>query len=138
MNLFRNTRYLFFITGIGFSLPVFSQADFAANLNTWKTQFPKEDVVAYRHKEIVSFSLNANPKPGEGKVKASVATEMVIVPVKDFLKYNDGLFFNDEVAIDNLKVINAKGKEITVQKLCGSYQQDDIFHIIICMKLIHQ
>ena len=128
MNLLSSARYLSCLIAIGFYLPVFSQADFAANVSKWKTQFPKEEVVAYSHKEIVSFSLNTNPKPGEGKVKASVTTEMVIVPVKDFIKYNDGLFFNDEVAIDNLKVINTKGKEIMVQKLCGSYQQDDIFH----------
>ena len=128
MNLLTNTRYLSFLAAISFQLPVLSQADFAANLNNWKTQFPKEDIVAYSHKEIISFSLNSNPKQGEGKVKATVSTEMVIVPLKDFLKYNDGLFFNDEVNIDNLKVFNTKGKEIGVQKLCGSYQQDDIFH----------
>ena len=128
MNLLSSARYLCCLIAIGFYLPVFSQADFAANVNKWKTQFPKEEVVAYSHKEIVSFSLNPNPKPGEGKVRASVTTEIVIVPVKDFIKYNDGLFFNDEVSIDNLKVINTKGKEVMVQKLCGSYQQDDIFH----------
>ena len=128
MNLLRITRCLSFLTAIGFYLPVFSQADFAANVTKWKTQFPKEDVIAYTHKEIVSFSLNTDPKPGEGKVKATVVTEMTIVPVKDFIRYNDGLFYNDEVTIDNLKVINAKGKEVAVQKLCGSYQQDDIFH----------
>lgn len=85
-------------------------------------------MIAYSHKEIVSFSLNADPKQGEGKVKAIVNTEMILVPVKDFLKYNDGLFYNDEVTIDNIKAINTKGKEVPVQKLCGSYQQDDIFH----------
>ena len=128
MNLLSSTRYLSCLIAIGFYLPVFSQADLAANVNKWKTQFPKEEVVAYSHKEIVSFSLNPNPKPGEGKVRANVTTEIVIVPVKDFVKYNDGLFFNDEVSIDNLKVINTKGKDVMVQKLCGSYQQDDIFH----------
>ena len=85
-------------------------------------------MIAYSHKEIVTFSLNPEPKQGEGKVKATVNTEMVLVPVKDFLKYNDGLFYNDEVTIDNVKAINTKGKEVRVQKLCGSYQQDDIFH----------
>lgn len=113
---------------IFYSARVFSQTDFTSNLQGWKSQFPKEDVIAYSHKEIISFSLNADPKPGEGKVKATVNTEMVLVPVKDFLKYSDGLFYNDEVTIDNVKAINAKGKEVTVQKLCGSYQQDDIFH----------
>ena len=118
---------LFFIIVSSFST-VFSQTDLSANLQSWKSQFPKEDVIAYSHKEIISFSLNADPKPGEGKVKATVNTEVILVPVKDFLKYNDGLFYNDEVTIDNVKVINAKGKEVAIQKLCGSYQQDDIFH----------
>jgi len=64
----------------------------------------------------------------EGKVKAIVNTEITVVPVKDFIKFSDGLFFNDEISIDNLKAINTKGKEVLIQKLCGSYQQDDIFH----------
>ena len=119
--------YFFFILLFSFST-AFSQTDLSANLQSWKSKFPKEEVIAYSHKEIVSFSLNADPKQGEGKVKATVNTEMILVPVKDFLKYNDGLFYNDEVTIDNVKAINTKGKEVPVQKLCGSYQQDDIFH----------
>jgi transglutaminase-like putative cysteine protease len=119
--------YFFFILLFSFSTAV-SQTDLSANLQSWKSKFPKEEVIAYSHKEIVTFSLNAEPKQGEGKVKATVNTEIVLVPVKDFLKYNDGLFYNDEVTIDNLKAINTKGKEVPVQKLCGSFQQDDIFH----------
>ena len=119
--------YPFFIALFSFSAAI-SQTDLSANLQSWKTKFPKEEVIAYSHKEIVSFSLNADPKQGEGKVKATVNTEVILVPVKDFLRYNDGLFYNDEVTIDNLKAVNAKGKEVSVQKLCASYQQDDIFH----------
>ncbi len=119
--------YPFFILLFSFSTAI-SQTDLSANLQSWRTKYPKEEMIAYSHKEIVSFSLNADPKQGEGKVKAIVNTEMILVPVKDFLKYNDGLFYNDEVTIDNIKAINTKGKEVPVQKLCGSYQQDDIFH----------
>ena len=128
MNFLTTIRHLICISAIIFSLPVFSQTDFTDKLNSWKTQFAKEDVIAYTHKEVISFSLNPEPKPDEGKVKATVTTEMTIVPVKDFLKYSDGLFFNEEVSIDNIKAVNSKGKEVTIQKLCGSYQQDDIFH----------
>ena len=128
MNFLSSIRHLFWVSAIVFSLPAFSQSNFSANLADWKIQFPKEDVIAYAHKEIISFSLNADPKPGEGKVKATVSTEIMVVPVKDFLKYTDGLFFNEEVTIDNVKVSNSIGKEVPVQKLCGSYQQDDIFH----------
>jgi transglutaminase-like putative cysteine protease len=105
-----------------------SQADFAANISAWKTAFPKQDVIAHSYKETVSFSLNPAPKPGEGNVKASVINEITLVPVKDFLKYNDGLFYNDEVSVDNVKAINPKGKEVLIQKLCGPYKDDDIFH----------
>jgi transglutaminase-like putative cysteine protease len=107
---------------------VFSQTDFTSQISTWKTSFPKEDVVANFYKETVNFSLIANPKPGESSVKATVVNEMVIVPVKDFIKYEDGLFYNDEVSIDNLKVVTPKGKDAVVQKLCGPYKDDDIFH----------
>lgn len=128
MNSLTRIRPLFCALAIAFASPAFSQTDFTDKLNSWKTQFAKEDVIAYSHKEIISFSLNSQPGPGEGKVKATVRTEITVVPVKDFLKYNDGLFFNEEVSIDNVKVINSKGKEVAIQKLCGSYQQDDIFH----------
>ncbi|HZI54667.1 MAG TPA: transglutaminase domain-containing protein [Chitinophagaceae bacterium] len=119
--------YPFFILLFSF-FTAFSQSDLSGNLQSWRSKYPKEEVIAYSHREIVSFSLNADPKQGEGKVKATVNTEVILVPVKDFLRYNDGLFYNDEVTIDNLKAVNAKGKEVSVQKLCASYQQDDIFH----------
>lgn len=123
------TRYLSLLCFALMSfLQAFSQADYTSNLSSWKTLFPKEDVIAYSYKETVNFALNTNPKPGEGNVKASVVNELVLVPVKDFMKYQDGLFYNDEISIDNVKAINPKGKEVLVQKLCGSFQSDDIFH----------
>src|SRR5262245_23430114 len=88
---------LFFING-------FSQADMASNVSSWKSQFPKEDVIVYSYKESVTFSLNEHPVTGEGSVKAKVVNELNVVPVKDFIKYEDGLFYNDEVSIDNVKV----------------------------------
>jgi len=119
--------YPFFILLFSFFTAI-SQTDFSTNLQGWKSKYPKEEVIAYSHKEIVSFALNPDPKQGEGRVRAIVSTEVILVPVKDFLKYNDGLFYNDEVTIDNIKATNAKGKEVPVMKMCGSYQQDDIFH----------
>lgn len=106
----------------------FSQTDYTSNLPSWKTLFPKEDVIVSTYKETISFSYNPNPGPGEGNVKATVSNELVLVPQKDFMKYQDGLYYNDEVSIDNVKAINSKGKEIPVQKLCGSYKDNDIFH----------
>jgi len=104
------------------------QADYADKVSSLKSQFPKEDVVAYQHKEIVHFLLNENPTDGEGKVKAIVTTQATLVPVKDYIKYEDGLFYNQQISIDNIKAINSKGKEIAIQKQCGSYSQEDIFH----------
>jgi len=105
-----------------------SQTDFTAQLSNWKTLFPKEDVIAASYKETVTFALNDKPGAGEGNVNAKVVNELTIVPVKDFMKYQDGLYYNDELSIDNVKAINSKGKEINVQKLCGSYKDQDIFH----------
>jgi hypothetical protein len=90
--------------------------------------FPKENVIAYSYKETVNFFLNENPKPGEGNVKAKVINEITLVPVKDYIKYEDGLFYNDEVSIDNVKAINSKAKDVLIQKLCGSYKHDNYFH----------
>ena len=107
---------------------VLAQADYSDKVSSLKTQFPKSETIAYLHKEVISFSLNTSPCPGEGKVKASVATQVTLVPVKDFIKYEDGLFYNQEISIDNIKAINSKGKEVVVQKQCGPYNDDDIFH----------
>lgn len=104
------------------------QADYADKVGSLRNQFPKEDVIAYQHKEVVNFSLNQNPVHGEGKVKATVTTQVTLVPVKDYIRYEDGLFYNQQISIDNIKAINSRGKEIAIQKQCGSYSQEDIFH----------
>ena len=118
------TIFLFSIVSI-FS---FSQTDYSSQLSSWKTKFPEEEFVAVNYTTIVSFTLNANPKPGFGKVNALVRHETTLVPTKDFKGFNDGLFYNQQVSIDNVKAINSKGKEIQLLKRCGSYQSDDIFH----------
>ena len=122
-------RYCLIITLLFLFNKTFSQqTDFTGNVSAWKTEFPKEDVIAYSYKETINFSLNADPKPGEGNVQATVISEINLVPVKDFIKYEDGLYYNDEVSIDNVKAVSAKGKDVKIQKLCGSYRDDDIFH----------
>jgi hypothetical protein len=106
----------------------FSQLNATDGITVWKKIFPKEDIIAATYKEVVDFSLNPNPHPGEGKVMASVSSNVVLVPVKDYLKYEDGLFYNDEMAVEGLKVLNSEGKEVNVKKSCGSYQDENIFH----------
>jgi ABC-type uncharacterized transport system substrate-binding protein len=117
---------IFFSILLPFSLA--AQTDFSDKVSSWKNQFPKEDVIALQSKKIVTFSLNANPALNEGKVKANVSNQVVLVPVKDILKYEDGLFYNDEISLDNIKAINSKGKEVVIQKQCGSYTDQEIFH----------
>jgi len=105
-----------------------AQTDLASKIPEWKTTFPKEDVVANTFREVVDFSLNANAPATEAKVKATISSETVLVPIKDFLKYEDGLFYNEQVSIDNVKVVNPDKKDVTIQKLCGDYSRENIFH----------
>ncbi|HMJ48214.1 MAG TPA: transglutaminase domain-containing protein, partial [Ferruginibacter sp.] len=104
------------------------QTIFTDKLPEWKSKFPKEELVANVYKEVIDFSLNPSPKEGEAKVKATVSNGIVLVPVKDFIKYEDGLFYNDEVSVDNVKVQNADKKDVVVQKTCGDYTSENIFH----------
>ena len=106
----------------------FSQNNYADKIADWKKQYKKEDVIAVSHKETVDFYLKPDAKPGESKVKATVKNEIVIVPVKDFMKYEDGVFYNDEIAIEDLKALNVENKDVKVEKLCGSYSEESIFH----------
>ena len=106
----------------------FSQTNFSDKIPEWKKLFPKEDVIASSFKEVIDFSLHPNPKPGESKVKATVSTEMTLVPVKDYLKYQDGLFYYDQVEIANVKALNSEAKEVKVEKNCSSYNEENIFH----------
>src|SRR6185369_1518876 len=110
------------------SIVSFSQTDYTSQLSLWKSKFPEEEFVATRYNTIIRFTLNANPKPGFAKVNVLVRNEITIVPTKDFKAFDDGLFYNQQVSIDNVKAINPKGKEVPLLKNCGSYQSEDIFH----------
>jgi hypothetical protein len=105
-----------------------AQTAFTDKIPEWKKTFPKEEVVANLLKEVIDFTLNSSAGAGEAKVKAKVSSETVLVPVKDFLKYEDGLFYNDEMSVDNIKVLNPDKKEVNIQKLCGDYSSENIFH----------
>jgi len=105
-----------------------AQTVYTDKIPEWKKTFPKEEVVANLFKEVIDFTLNPAAAAGEARVKATVSSETMLVPVKDFLKYEDGLFYNEQIAIENVKVLNTDKKEITIQKLCGDYSSEDIFH----------
>jgi len=105
-----------------------AQSSFTDKIAEWKTTFPKEEVVATMFKEVIDFTLNSNAAATEPKVKATVSSETVLVPVKDFIKYEDGLFYNDEMSVEDIKVLNPDKKEVTIQKQCGDYNSENIFH----------
>ena len=105
-----------------------AQTGFTDKIPEWKKAFPKEEVVATLFKEVIDFTLNSSAGAGEAKVKATVSSETVLVPVKDFLKYEDGLFYNDEMSVENIKVLNPDKKEVSIQKSCGDYSSESIFH----------
>lgn len=112
----------------GSSIVNAQSTDFTDKISTWKSKFPKEDIVAAQYKKIITFSLNTSANAGEPRVKASVATEITLVPLKDFVKFQDGIFYYQDISLDSFKAINSKGKEVFIEKLCGSYQQEDIFY----------
>lgn len=110
------------------SLITQAQTNFTDKIAEWKTTFPKEEVVATLFKEVIDFTLNPTATATKEKVKATVSTQTVLVPVKDYIKYEDGLFYNDEISLENIKVLNPDNKEVTIQKLCGDYSEKNIFH----------
>ena len=105
-----------------------AQTTFTDKIGEWKTKFPKEEVVANVFKEVIDFTLDPAAASGQAKVKAKVSSETVLVPVKDYIKYEDGLFYNDEMSVENIKALNTDNKEVTIQKLCGDYSDENIFH----------
>ena len=105
-----------------------AQTGFTDKIADWKTRFPKEEIVANLFKEVIDFTLDAAAPAGEAKVKAKVSSQTVLVPVKDYIKYEDGLFYNDEMSVENIKVLNPDNKDVTIQKQCGDYSDENIFH----------
>lgn len=120
--------FVLFCSALFISSASFSQNNFADKIPTWKTLFPKADVIAYANKAVITFELNAAAGANDPKVKAHVSNEVTLVPLKDFIKFEDGLFYNDEVSIDGVKAAGAEGKDVPVQKQCMSYSEESIFH----------
>ena len=121
---------LFFIVLLllGCSINSNAQTNYADKIPAWKTTFPKEDVVATLFKEVIDFTLTASPAVGAAKVQAKVFSQTVLVPVRDYIKYEDGLFYNDEMSVENITVENPDNKDVIFQKQCGDYSDENIFH----------
>jgi transglutaminase-like putative cysteine protease len=119
---------LFLTCLIVLAMNVSAQTNYQDKIADWKKLFPKQDAVSYTYKETITFLPNFSPKPGEGAVKTSVLNEMILVPLKDYMNFEDGMFYNDEVAIEQLQLINPEGKSAKFEKNCMPYQEESIFH----------
>lgn len=89
-----NPKFYLLALCLSCSINIQVQTNFTDKIAEWKTTFPKEEVVATLFKEVIDFSLNTTATATKEKVKASVSTQTVLVPVKDYIKYEDGLFWN--------------------------------------------
>ncbi len=125
---YKNLSLYFVIISFLLFVDSYAQVSFTDKVSEWKSLYPKEDVVANVYKEVVDFSLKANSSGREVKVNATVSSETILVPLKDFIKYEDGLFYSDEQSIENIKVQNSDKKDVAIQKLCGDYNSENIFH----------
>ena len=102
------------------------QTDYTSSINTYKAKYPKSDVVAVSYKEEYNFNIDKT-KP-ETKVTATAAYSQTLVPLKDYTTTADGLFYDDESAIENVKASSAKSKSIKIPLQCSDYQSEGIFY----------
>lgn len=117
-----------FLSGLLLTIYVSAQVNYQDKIAEWKKLFPKQDAVSYTYKETITFIPNFSPKPGEGTVKTSVLNEMILVPMKDYMNFEDGMFYNDELSIEKLQILNGDGKAAKFEKNCMPYQEESIFH----------
>jgi hypothetical protein len=86
------------------------QIDYTSSISAFKTKYPKADVVAVNYTEEYNFSLDKS-KP-QIMVAAAGSYQQTLVSLKDFVKSTDGLFYDDESTIENIKASSAKNKSI--------------------------
>lgn len=101
------------------------QSDYTNAIPSLRNKYPKSEVVAISYTEEISFGIQG--KGADEKVSAATSTAQVWVGLKDYINKQDALFYDDESAIENVKVI-AKGKTVKVPMQCMDYQSEGIFH----------
>ena len=102
------------------------QADYTSSIGTYKTKYPKADVVAVGYKEEYNFILDKSKT--ETRVMATGSYTQTLVALKDYTATSDGLFYDDESSIENVKASSAKTKSIRIPLQCSDYQSDGIFY----------
>lgn len=101
-------------------------ADYSSSISSFKTKYPKTDIVAVEYKEEYSFNI-ATVK-NESKVGVLSSISETLVPLKDFTKSSDAVFYDDESSIESVRAGNSKTKSIKVSQQCMDYQSEGIFH----------
>ncbi|HYE53490.1 MAG TPA: transglutaminase domain-containing protein [Chitinophagaceae bacterium] len=101
------------------------QQDYSGSISTFKSRYPKAEIVAVNFNEEYSFGIST--KGSEEKITASASTSQVLVPLKDYLSSSDALFYDDESVVENVKA-TSKGKAMKIGMQCMDYQSEGIFH----------
>ncbi len=102
------------------------QPDYSSSISTFKTKYPKSDVVAVSYTEEYNFNLDKSK--ADTKVSAMGTYVQTLVSLKDYTASSDGLFYNDECYIENVKASSASNKLIKIPMQCTDYESEGIFH----------
>ena len=112
------------------------QSDYTNSISQFKARYPKAEVVAVNFSEQYNFTLDKSKT--ETKVSANCSYQQNIVPLKDYISTADGLFYDDQSAIENVRASSAKNKSIKIPMQCADYESEGIFYsdAKVCMKSI--
>ena len=102
------------------------QSDYTNSISQFKARYPKAEVVAVNFSEQYNFTLDKSKT--ETKVSANCSYQQNIVPLKDYISTADGLFYDDQSAIENVRASSAKNKSIKIPMQCADYESEGIFY----------
>ncbi len=102
-------------------------ADYTGAVPAFKTKYPKTEIIAVDYREEYHFNILTS-KEGESKVGVSSTLSQTLVPLKDFLKTTDAIFYDDQSVIENVKASTSNTKNLKIGLQCMDYQSDGIFH----------
>ena len=102
------------------------QSDYTNSISQFKARYPKAEVVAVNFSEQYNFTLDKSKT--ETKVSANCSYQQNIVPLKDYISTADGLFYDDQSAIENVRASSAKIKSIKIPMQCADYESEGIFY----------
>src|SRR5205085_7633029 len=102
------------------------QPDYSNSIATFKSKYPKAEVIGVSYREEYNFIVDKSK--GEPKVAASGSYSQVLVPLKDYANNVDGLFYDDQSSIENVKASSAKNKSIRIAQQCADYESEGVFY----------